>query len=339
MSTRLLPLLAVVTALASAQPYDLIITGGKVVDGTGNPWRIADVAIRSGRIVEIGNLKGKQSVSTIDAKGLVVAPGFFDIHNHSDSTLLTDGNAESMVRQGVTSMILGEGGSAAPSPDFADFEAYFAALLKNGISTNVGTFAGSSQIWTQVVGEKSGPASEEQRYKMQELVRTAMTQGALGVSSSLSGPPGSWIDTASLIAMCKIAAEGGGIYSTHMRTEGQGVFEAVAEALEIGRKAQIPVDIIHLKIADHKLWGRMSELVSIIGNARASGQQVEANVYPYRAGQNNLSSIIPPWAHEGGTAAIGPSASGCRTRFAMGFPGATGTTTTLPRARGRACCS
>jgi N-acyl-D-aspartate/D-glutamate deacylase len=282
----------------------LLIRGGKLVDGAGNPWRHADVAIRSGRIVEIGNLAGRQAARSIDAKGLVVAPGFIDIHNHSDSTILADGNAESMVRQGVTSMILGEGGSAAPSAEFADFDAYFAALLKKGISTNIGSYVGSSQIWTRVVGEKAGPPTPEQTREMQALVRTAMTQGALGVSSSLSGPPGSWIDTATLIAMCKVAAEHGGIYSTHMRTEGLGVFEAVAEALDIGRKAGIPVDIIHLKIADHKLWGRMPELVATIRAARASGHQVEANVYPYRAGQNNLSSIIPPWAHEGGTAAM-----------------------------------
>ena len=131
-----------------------------------------------------------------------------------------------------------------------------------------------------------------------------MQDGALGVASSLSGPPGSWIDTETMIAMCKVAAEYGGIYSTHMRTEGNGVFESVAEALEIGRKAKIPVDIIHLKIAEHKLWGRMPELVATIRQARLNGQQVEANVYPYRAGQNDLATILPPWVHEGGRDAI-----------------------------------
>jgi N-acyl-D-aspartate/D-glutamate deacylase len=289
---------------ALAQSYEIIIRGGKLVDGTGNPWRMADVAIRGGVIVEIGNLAGKQAPRIIEAEGLVIAPGFIDIHNHSDSTILTDGNAESMIRQGVTSMIFGEGGSAAPSTKFADFAAYFAALLKNGISPNVGSYVGSGQIWTRIVGEKSGPPTPAQTMDMQSLVRVAMEQGALGVSSSLSGPPGSWIDTQTLIAMCEVASRYGGIYSTHMRTEGQGVFESVAEALEIGRKARIPVDIIHLKIADHKLWGRMPELIATIRNARTSGQQVEANVYPYRAGQNNLSSIIPPWAHVGGTATM-----------------------------------
>jgi Amidohydrolase family/Leucine Rich repeat len=139
---------------------------------------------------------------------------------------------------------------------------------------------------------------------MQELVRQAMQQGALGVASSLSGPPGSWIDTATLVSMCKVAGEYGGIYSTHMRTEGKGVFESVAEAIDIGRRAGVPVDIIHLKIADHELWGQMPELVASIAQARANGQDVTANVYPYRAGQNNLATIIPPWAHDGGAAAM-----------------------------------
>ena len=243
-----------------------------------------------------------------------MAPGFIDIHNHSDYTLLKDGNAESMIRQGVTSMILGEGGSAAPvggkqqekeyPADWHDFSGYFARLLKGGISTNVGTYVGSSQIWTYVRGERAGPPTAAELAQMQELVREAMRQGALGVASSLSGPPGSWIDTGSLIAMCKAASEFGGIYSTHMRTEGQGVFESVAEAIKIGRDAGVPVDIIHLKLADHKLWGQMPELIASIANARASGQEVTANVYPYRAGQNDLSSIIPPWAHEGGSAAL-----------------------------------
>jgi N-acyl-D-aspartate/D-glutamate deacylase/Leucine-rich repeat (LRR) protein len=312
-----MPLLLVFLLFAFAgwgQPLDVLIRGGKLVDGTGNPWRMADVGIRGGRIVEVGNLSGRQATRVIDAKGLVVAPGFIDIHNHSDDTVVTDGNAESMIRQGVTSMIFGEGPSAAPiggkqgtrvaESRWKDFDGYFALVLKQGISPNIGTYVGSSQIWTYVRGQQAGPPTAAELTEMQDLVRKAMQQGALGVSSSLSGPPGAWIDTATLIAMCKVAGEYGGIYSTHMRTEGNGVFESVAEALEIGRQAGVPVDIIHLKIADHKLWGRMPELVATIRQARVNGQQVEAHVYPYRAGQNNLSSIIPPWAHEGGRDAM-----------------------------------
>lgn len=301
-------------SFALSQDLDLLIRGGKVVDGTGSPWRMVDVGVRAGRIVQVGNLGAAKAAKTIDAKGLVVAPGFIDIHNHSDNTVVVDGNAESMVRQGVTSMIFGEGGSAAPlggkqgprseREDWKDFKGYFARLNKQGVSTNIGSYVGSSQIWTYVRGPQAGPPTPAELKEMQDLVRVAMRQGALGVASSLSGPPGSWIDTATLIAMCTVASEFGGIYSTHMRTEGNGLFESVAEALEIGRKAQIPVDIIHLKIAEHKMWGRMPELIATIRQARANGQQVEAHVYPYRAGQNNLSSILPPWVHEGGKSAM-----------------------------------
>ncbi len=284
--------------------FDLLIRNGRVVDGTGNPSFVADVGIRDGKIAAIGRLAGRNAARTIDATGLVVAPGFIDIHNHSDDTILEDGNAESMVRQGVTTMIFGEGGSAAPSEKWTDFASYYAELLKRGISTNVGSYIGSSTVWTTVHGSKAGPATAEELNQMRAVVRTAMEQGALGVASSLSGPPGVWIDTDTLVAMCEVAGEYGGIYSTHLRTEGEGVFKAVAEALEIGRRAKLPVDIIHLKIAEHKFWGRMPELVALLANTRAQGQLVEANVYPYRAGQNNLSSIIPPWAHEGGAKAM-----------------------------------
>jgi N-acyl-D-aspartate/D-glutamate deacylase len=291
----------VVCAICHAQDYDLLIRGGRVVDGTGNPGYIADVAIKGGTIAAMGRLAGRTAARTLDAAGLTVTPGFIDIHNHSDSTIVQDGNAESMVRQGVTSMIFGEGGSAAPSSRWKDFDAYFTQLRKQGISTNIGTYVGSSEIWTWVRGPKAGPPSAAELDRMRGLVKDAMEQGALGVASSLSGPPGSWIDTDTLVAMCEVASRYGGIYSTHMRTEGRGVFESVAEAIEIGRRANVPVDIIHLKIAEHEMWGQMPELTATIAAARTRGQDVQANVYPYRAGQNNLSSIIPPWAHEGGS--------------------------------------
>jgi len=312
-------LLLLSPAFAPAQDFDTLILHGRIVDGTGNPSYLGDVGIRGGRIAAIGKLDGKTAARTIDASGLTVSPGFVDMHNHSDFTLLTDGNAQSMVRMGVTTMILGEGGSAAPvrpnsgyhesagapaRPSWTDFKGYFAALMKQGISTNIATYVGSSQIWTYIHGEKAGPITPDETRQMQEQVRIAMEQGALGVASSLSGPPGSWIDTDTLVAMCQVASRFGGAYSTHQRTEGRGVFESVAEALEIGRRANLPVDIIHIKIAEHSMWGQMPELISTISAARARGQQVQANVYPYRAGQNNLATIIPPWAHEGGAQAL-----------------------------------
>ncbi len=234
----------------------------------------------------------------------MVAPGFIDIHNHSDMTLLGDADGQSMLRQGVTSMILGEGGSAAPSRRWPRFTAYFEQLQRHGLSANVGSYVGSSQVWTEVRGPRAGPPDDREREAMRRLVGEAMTDGALGLASSLSGPPGVWIDTDTLVAMAEIAGQHGGIYSTHMRTEGTGVFAAVEEAIDIGRRAALPVDIIHLKIAERTMWGRMPELVALIAAARARGQMVEANVYPYRAGQNDLASIIPPWAHEGGATAL-----------------------------------
>ncbi len=300
--------------LALAQDYDVLIQNGRIVDGTGNPWQLGDVGIKGGKIVALGGLQGKTAKKMIDASNLIVAPGFIDIHNHSEFSILADGNAQSMIRQGVTSMIFGEGDSVAPvggkqdskssEVDWKDLQGYFDKVLRQGVSTNIGTYVGSGQIWTYARGPRPSPPTAEELVEMRRLVAEAMQQGALGVSSSLSGPPGSWIDTDSLVAMCEAAAPFGGIYSTHMRTEGQGVFESVAEAIEIGRRAKVPVDIIHLKLADHKLWGKMPELIASIQNARRNGQQVEANVYPYRAGQNNLSSIVPPWAHESGTNAL-----------------------------------
>lgn len=295
--------LALATA-AWSQDFDLLIRGGRIVDGAGNPAQYGDLGIRQGRIAAMGHLAGKTAARIIDAAGLVVSPGFIDIHNHSDFTLVEDGTAQSMIRQGVTTMIFGEGGSAAPSKRWADLNSYFAQLLRQGISTNIGTYVGSSEIWTWVHGQKAGPPSAPELDRMRALVKEAMEQGALGVASSLSGPPGSWIDTDTLVALCQAAAPYGGIYSTHMRTEGRGVFESVAEAIEIGKRARVPVDIIHLKIAEHEMWGQMPELVASIAAARARGQDVQANVYPYRAGQNNLASIIPPWAHEGGAQAL-----------------------------------
>ena len=293
-------LLLLVAAVGSAQDFDLLIRGGTIVDGTGNPAFVGDLGIKGGRIAAMGRLAGRTAARSIDASGLTVAPGFIDIHNHSDTTIVLDGDAQSMVRQGVTSMIFGEGGSAAPSARWKDFRAYFAQLMQQGISTNIGSYVGSSEIWTFVHGQKAGPPTVEELDRMRSLVRVAMEQGALGVASSLSGPPGSWIDTDTLVTMCEVASKYGGIYSTHMRTEGRGVFESVAEAIDIGRRANVPVDIIHLKIAEHQMWGQMPELTATIAAARARGLEVQANVYPYRAGQNNLASIIPPWAHEGG---------------------------------------
>jgi N-acyl-D-amino-acid deacylase len=314
MKVILAGLLFCFTALGNAQDFDILIHAGTIADGTGNPTYPGDVGVRDGKIVAMGHLGGKTATRTIDAAGLTVAPGFIDIHNHSDYTILEEPDADSMVRQGVTSMVLGEGESVAPVGGLQEpvearwgwttFAGYFDRIRREGVSTNVGSYVGSGQVWTYIHGSRPGPISPAELTQMCALVRRAMEEGALGLSSLLSGPPGWWIDTDTLVALCEVASEYGGIYSTHVRTEGIGVFDAVHEAIEIGQRAHLPVEIIHLKIADHNLWGQMPHLVGIIVRARGQGEDVQADVYPYHAGLNDLASIIPPWAQEGGPEAM-----------------------------------
>ncbi len=294
--------------------YDLVIRNGRVVDGTGNPWFYADVAVRGDRIAVVGKIAGA-GAREIDAKGLIVAPGFIDMHSHSDLLLLEDGNAQSKIRQGVTTEILGEGDSAGPfqgkiaAGDATDRETvrwgrlagYFDAVERAGVSTNVASYVGLNNIWRSVMGESFERPTAEQIGQMKALVEEAMQDGARGLSSQVMMPPGSLATKDDIVELCKTIAPYGGIYSTHIRNEGDGVFEAVKEAIEIGERAGVPVDVIHLKIADQKFWGRMNEVVALIEAARRRGVNVQANVYPYTRGNNNLVSIIPPWAHEGGT--------------------------------------
>lgn len=298
-------LLVAVAFQLAAQDFDLLIRNGKIVDGTGNPWFHGDVAIKDGRIAALGKLTGKTASRTIDATGLAVTPGFIDMHNHSDDAVLQDGNAESMVRMGVTSMIFGEGSSAAPTDEFLRFRDYWAATRKSGVSTNIGSYVGSGLVYAAARGTKPGPATPAEVEKMRAIVRQAMEDGALGVSTSLHQPPGFWTSTDELVEMAKVAAEYGGIYSSHVRDEGATVFEAISEAIEVARRANTTVDLLHLKIAHYKLWGQMPELIGVIENARKQGVDVQAHIYPYTAGQNaGLRNIIPPWAHEGGTDAM-----------------------------------
>jgi len=297
-----------------AADFDVVIRNGRIVDGTGNPWFRGDLAITADRIAGVGRVEGTGTIE-IDASGLVVAPGFIDIHSHSDFKLLQDGHAQSKIRQGVTTEILGEGNSAGPyqnrlSPkeftvkgnteSWTTLGGYFETIDTAGVSVNVASYVGINNIWRSVMGDSFDPPSPGHIEAMRTLVDEAMRDGALGLSSQVMMPPGSLAKTSHLVELCKVVATHGGIYSTHIRNEGDGIFASVSEAIDVGRRSGVPVDIIHLKIADQKYWGRMDEVVKLIEDARTEGLNIQANVYPYTRGNNNLVSIIPPWAHEGG---------------------------------------
>ena len=299
--------------------YDLVIKNGTIVDGTGNPWFRGCLAVHDGRIVEISRVITRSAEREIDASRLVVCPGFIDIHSHSDFLLLEDGDAQSKIRQGVTTEVLGEGSSAGPyqgklaprsvsingiETKWSRLGEYFDLIDRVNVSTNVASYVGIGNIWQSVMGQSFERPSSRQMEEMEQLVKEAMQDGALGLSSQVMMPPGSLATTDEIIQLCKVVAPFGGIYSTHIRNEGTGVFESVNEAIEIGEKASVPVDVIHLKIADQEFWGRMNEVVDLIAESRRRGVDVQANVYPYTRGNNNLVSIIPPWAHEGGRAKL-----------------------------------
>lgn len=303
----------------AAEPaYDVIIRGGRIVDGTGNPWFRGDVAIKGDRIARIGEVTG-DAKRVIDATGLVVAPGFIDIHSHSDWLLLEDGGAPSKIRQGVTTEVLGESISAGPfqgklpphkvsiqdtTIEIRALRDYFAAIERTRVAVNVASYVGQGQIWSCVMGSSFARPSTGELEEMRQLVAEAMRDGAFGLSTALMMPPSSLATTGDLVELAKVVAAHGGIYSSHIRDEGLGVFDAIKEAIRVGEDAGVPVDIIHLKIADEKLWGRMKEILALIEDARRRGVNVQANVYPYTRGNNDLVSIIPPWAHEGGRAML-----------------------------------
>jgi len=318
---RLVAVLVCLTLLSSCRKapepeFDLIIRNGHVVDGSGQLWFPADVAVKGDTIVKVGRLEESElsAKKTIDASGLTVAPGFIDIHSHSDYSLLVDGTAQSKIRQGATTEVLGEAPSAGPlkgkatkdlsqyglQADWKTLGEYFARLERGGVSVNVASYVGATQIRSCVLGDESRAPTAAESEEMQQLAAEAMRDGAMGLSSSLIVPPDTYLDTQQLTDLASAVKPYGGIYSTHIRSEGQGIFDAIGEAVSIGEKAQVPVDIIHLKIADKRLWGRMPEVIAVIEEAQAKGLQVGANQYPYVAGQNNLDALIPPWAMEGG---------------------------------------
>jgi dihydroorotase/N-acyl-D-amino-acid deacylase len=316
-------LCTVLAAPLFAQQYDALIRNGRVVDGSGNPWIHADVGIIGDRVAFVGQAgPGVTTKRTIDATGLIVAPGFIDMLGQSEFNLLVDRQAVSKLTQGVTTELTGEGESIAPTndalnaehadvlehyhvtADWRSLEEYFQRLTKQGSGINLGTYVGATQIRRLVVGAGDRAPTPEELKDMEIAVDDAMSDGAMGVSSALIYAPGSYARTEELIALAKAAAAKGGVYASHIRNEGDTEAQALNEAFRIGREANIPVQIFHLKVSGKQNWGKMPQVVDAIEQARASGIEVTANQYPYIASATSLGAIIPPKYHDGGTDAF-----------------------------------
>jgi dihydroorotase/N-acyl-D-amino-acid deacylase len=318
----IVPLLIAAVQLAAQSPlsFDLVITNGHIIDGTGSPWYSGDVGIRDGRVAAIGNLATAARKRTIDAHGKVVAPGFIDMLGQSELTILVEPRLPSKIYQGITTEITGEGNSIAPlndaiiqsdrpgyehyhiTPDWRTLRQYFARLEKQGMGINLATYVGATTVRRMVLGDENKQPTPEQLEQMKALVRDAMKDGAVGVSTALQYAPAPYAKTEELIALAAEGGKFGGIYSTHMRDESNSVLEAIDEALRIGREAHVPVEIWHLKVAGKNNWGRMPEVVAKINAARAAGADVSADTYAYTAWFNDFSAFIPSWAHDGGAA-------------------------------------
>jgi N-acyl-D-aspartate/D-glutamate deacylase len=306
----------------SGRSCDIVIRNGRIIDGTGSPWYSGDIGIKDGKVIAIGNLAAAQSKRIIDAREMVVAPGFIDMLGQSELSILVNPHLPSKTFQGITTEFTGEGGSAAPLneaiikadhaaydhfniiPEWRDFRQYFARLEKQGVGINFGSYVGATQVRRLVLGDDNREPSQAELRQMSLLVREAMKQGAVGVSTSLQYAPAPYAKTEELIALAAEAAQFGGIYATHLRSEGNAIISALDEAIRIGREARIPVEVWHLKAAGKGNWGRMPEIISHIEKARRSGVDISADTYAYPAWFNTLSAFIPPWAHDGGGAKL-----------------------------------
>lgn len=316
--------------MASAR-IDVLIRGAYVVDGTGNPWRYGDVALAGGRVLDIappGFVPAQAAAEVVDADGMVVCPGFIDILSHSIVPLMIDPHCLSKITQGVTSEIMGEGWTPAPvggrftdpfrklppkeraliasagwterGQGWSRFRDWLDALVERGVSPNVGSFLGGGTLREHARGLEMGAATDDELDVMRRVTAEAMADGAFGVSYALIYPPDSFAATDELVEVCTVVAESGGLYITHMRSEGDALLEAIDEAVEIGRRAQLPVEIYHLKAAGRHNWHKMPAAIAHIEAARAAGLDLTADMYPYAASGTGLDSVLPPWLAAGG---------------------------------------
>jgi N-acyl-D-amino-acid deacylase len=306
----------------AADPFDILIRGGTVYDGSGKPPRQADVGLRGDRIATVGDLAGSPARVVVDAHGLAVAPGFINMLSWSVDSLLADGRGQSEICQGVTTQILGEGWSWGPiSPaikkrmkaEQGDFKyeiewttlgEYLYFLQRHGVSQNVASFLGATTVREYVLGLENRKPTPEEMQRMRDLVERAMRDGALGIGTALEYAPAYYADTEELIELCKAAAKYKGKYITHMRSEGERLLEGIDEVIRISRAAKIPAEIYHFKAAGRANWGKMDAAIARVETARREGLAITANMYCYTAGAAPLTACVPPWAMEGGEVAM-----------------------------------
>ena len=306
----------------AAPDFDLILSNGRVIDGSGAPWFRAEVGIRGEKIAAVGDLSGRTAARRIDVGSRMVAPGFIDLLGQSELYVLIDNRVESKIRQGITTEITGEGRSVAPMSqaalsqmkpflerfhlkvDWTDLGGYARRFESTRSAINLGTFVGAAQLRIAVLGLDDVQPNAAQLAQMEQLVEREMKQGARGLSTALIYPPGSYAKTPELIAMAKVASRYGGIYASHIRGEADTEMDAIEEAATIGREARIPVEIWHLKVAGRDNWGKMATVLARLERARAEGIDVSANMYPYDAARNGLAANIPDWAQAGGQEAM-----------------------------------
>ncbi|HWM92140.1 MAG TPA: D-aminoacylase [Thermoanaerobaculia bacterium] len=312
-----LPLVLLALPL-SAQEYDVILRGGTIYDGSGGKPYAGDIAIRGDRIVKVGKLGDSRGKTEVDAKGMAVAPGFINMLSWATDSLIHDGRGQSDIRQGVTLEVMGEGWSMGPLNDAMKKEAveqqgdikyditwttlgeYLEHLEKRGIAPNVASFVGATTVRVHELGYENRPPKPEELQRMRALVRRAMEEGALGVGSSLIYAPAFYAGTDELVALCEEAAPFGGMYISHLRSEGNRFLEAVDELLAISRRAKIPAEIYHLKAAGRTNWGKLDQVLQKIDKARAEGLRITTDMYTYTAGATGLDAAMPPWVQEGG---------------------------------------